>query len=151
MYKIYLDDIRIPMDKDWILVKNYDEFVNMVTELGLNNIDIISLDHDLGDTAMDEYHNNVVYNNRIDYSKIKEKTGLDCAKWLVDFFYDQNPKRSSLDNIHKKINKINFPIVYTHSANPIGSENIINYINNFLKFEQQPETCNKVIIGFSLT
>lgn len=151
MHKIYLDDVRIPTDKDWILVKNYDEFVNIVTDLGLDNINIISLDHDLGDTAIDEYHNNVIVNDRIDYSNIKEKTGLDCAKWLVDFFYDQNPKRTLLDDIHKKINKINFPIVYTHSANPIGSQNIIDYINNFLKFEFQPETAKKVRIGFSLT
>ena len=90
MYKIYLDDIRTPIDEDWIVVRNYDEFVNKTIELGLKNIDLISLDHDLGDTAISEYHNNVFINNQLDYSNIKEKTGLDCAKWLIDFFYETN-------------------------------------------------------------
>jgi len=148
MYKIYLDDIRTPIDEDWIVVRNYDEFVNKTIELGLKNIDLISLDHDLGDTAISEYHNNVFINNQLDYSNIKEKTGLDCAKWLIDFFYETNSIWSSYDENNKKINKIKFPIVYTHSANPIGSENIINYINSFLKFEHQPMTCKKIKINF---
>ena len=25
--RLYLDDIRTPIDKDWIVVRNYDEFV----------------------------------------------------------------------------------------------------------------------------
>jgi hypothetical protein len=52
MYRIYLDDVRTPTGDNWIVVRNYDEFVNKVNEIGLGNIDIISLDHDLGDTAM---------------------------------------------------------------------------------------------------
>ena len=48
--KIYLDDVRTPMDKqDWVIVRNYDEFVDKVSEIGLDNIELISLDHDLGD------------------------------------------------------------------------------------------------------
>ncbi len=34
LVRIYLDDNRIPVDKDWILVKSYDEFVNKVEERG---------------------------------------------------------------------------------------------------------------------
>ena len=45
--KIYLDDIRTPVDKQWMVVRNYDEFVDKVTEIGLENIELISLDHDL--------------------------------------------------------------------------------------------------------
>ena len=61
-HSIYLDDVRtpIPGDVDWIVVRSYDEFVSKVTEIGLDNIDLISLDHDLGDSAMKEWHTNAV-------------------------------------------------------------------------------------------
>ena len=41
--KIYLDDVRIPVDQSWIVVKNYDEFVQKVNEIGLENIELIQL------------------------------------------------------------------------------------------------------------
>ena len=58
---IYLDDVRTPLPNpsthevpDWIVVRSYDEFVSKVEELGLETIKLVSLDHDLGDTAMNE-------------------------------------------------------------------------------------------------
>jgi len=36
MIKIYLDDMRTPVDKDWVVVRNYDEFVEKITEIGLD-------------------------------------------------------------------------------------------------------------------
>ena len=93
---IYLDDVRTPVDKGWRVVRNFDEFVKAVEEIGLANIDTISLDHDLGDSAMVEYHRNVSPNYKLDYDNITEKTGYDCAKWLVDRFYKENPKWSEL-------------------------------------------------------
>ena len=42
-HKIYLDDVRTPIDKDWIVVRNYDEFVQKINEIGLENIELISL------------------------------------------------------------------------------------------------------------
>ena len=47
MTRIYLDDERTPIYGGWIVVRNYDEFVKKINELGLNNIDVISFDHDL--------------------------------------------------------------------------------------------------------
>jgi hypothetical protein len=44
------------------------------------------------------------------------KTGLDCAKFLVEY---------CLDN---QIHKINFQV---HSQNPVGKENIESLLNNF--------------------
>jgi len=142
--KIYLDDVRTPVNADWVVVRSYDEFVKKVTELGLENIEIISLDHDLGDTAMHEYFNNVSPNYTLDYSNIKEKTGMDCAKWIVNYYYDNYVDLISRNN--KKIIGITFPKVYTHSANPIGSANIMGYINNFLMNEAQPQDCVRVTI-----
>lgn len=145
-YNIYLDDVRTPKENNWVVVRNYDEFVSKVTEIGLNNIEVISLDHDLGDTAMSEYFNNVSPNYSLNYDNIKEKTGLDCAKWLVNHFYDTNPEWVEMNRVIKRGDGISFPQVYTHSANPIGSANIMGYINNFLMNEAQPQTCVRVQI-----
>lgn len=122
---IYLDDVRTPVDKDWIVVRNYDEFVDKVTEIGFKNIELISLDHDLGDTAMREWYTNVAKNFTLDYNNITEKTGMDCAKWLVEKWLDG-----------EKV----FP-VKVHSANAIGSGNIMGYINNFLHLHRFPQDC----------
>lgn len=146
---IYLDDVRTPVNDggiNWIVVRSYDEFVEKVKELGLNNINTVSLDHDLGDTAMSEYFNNVSPNYTLDYNNIQEKTGYDCAKWLVDYFYDTFPEWNDLGRNQKRTLLFGFPTVYTHSANPIGSANIMGYINNFLMNEAQPQTCVRVNI-----
>ncbi len=144
--KIYLDDIRIPLDSSWIVVRNYNEFIDKVKEIGLNNIDTISFDHDLGDSAIEEYMRNVIKNYKIDYSNITEKTGYDAIKWLVDYFYELNPERFELSNEDKKKNKINFPKIYVHSANPVGAHNICGLVNNFLKNERQSQDCVRVQI-----
>jgi hypothetical protein len=144
--KIYLDDVRTPIDKDWIVVRNYDEFVNKVQEIGLKNIDCISLDHDLGDSAMREYYTNVSPNFSLNYDNITEKTGYDCAKWLVDYFYYEFPERIDMTKNEKKNGKIIFPLVYVHSHNPVGAHNICGWINNFLKNEKQAEICVRVQI-----
>jgi hypothetical protein len=145
-YNIYLDDVRTPKENNWVVVRNYDEFVAKITEIGLENIEVISLDHDLGDTAMSEYFNNVSPNYTLNYDNIKERTGLDCAKWLVNHFYDTNTEWIELTRIIKRGDGMNFPQIYTHSANPIGSANIMGYINNFLMNEAQPQTCIRVQI-----
>lgn len=131
MNKIYLDDVRIPLENDWITVKSYDEFTSKINEIGLNQISLISLDHDLGDEAMTEYYTNVKNNFKLDYGNIKEKTGYDCAKFLVEV---------SLDTGHT------LPPINVHSANPIGSANIIGYINNYLKNCNLPQTCSRETI-----
>lgn len=128
---IYLDDIRTPNDERWIICRNYDEFVNKVDEIGLDNIETISLDHDLGETAIREYFKNVTNNYILNYENIHEKTGYDCAKWLVE---------KSIET------EVNLPTILTHSANPIGSANIMGYINNYLKNKRLPQNCVRVQI-----
>lgn len=123
---IYLDDLRTPIGDDWIVVRNYAEFVSTVSKIGLNNISQISLDHDLGDSAMKEYFSNVMPNYKLDYENIKEKTGYDCAKWLV---------KESMEK------GIVLPQIYVHSANPIGAANIMGYINNYFMNCRLPQTC----------
>ena len=124
--RIYLDDIRTPIDEDWVVCRDYNEFVDRITDIGLENIYMISLDHDLGETAIREYFKNVKNNYILDYSNIHEKTGYDCAKWLVE------------ESMNKEIP---LPLVMVHSANPIGSSNIMGYINNYLKNKRLPQNC----------
>ena len=151
---IYLDDLRTPIEEGWIVVRNYDEFVEKIKEIGLNNIETISLDHDLGDTAMEEYFNNVAPNYQLNYDNIKEKTGLDCAKWLINYYFENrlqipHPTEEGVF-IDNPFQKFVFPTVYTHSANPIGSGNITGYLNNFFKNCRQPQTCIRVQIKHTI-
>lgn len=128
--RIYLDDVRTPIDKDWIIVRNYEEFVAKVTEIGLENIELISLDHDLGDSAMKEWLHGVVKNYQINYDNITEKTGMDCTKWLVEQWMDGQPVVD----------------VVIHSANAVGSANMMGYINNFRHINRLPQNCVRVRI-----
>jgi hypothetical protein len=131
-HSIYLDDVRtpIPGDIDWIVVRNYDEFVNKVTEIGLDNIELISLDHDLGESAMKEWHTNVYHNYTLDYGNITEKTGMDCTKWLVEQWLDGAPVVK----------------VMVHSANAIGAANMMGYINNFKHVHRMPQDCQRWVV-----
>lgn len=129
---LYLDDIRIPKDvESWQVVRNYDEFVAHIKMNGLESYEVISLDHDLGESAMKEYYTNVKPNYELDYKRIEEKTGYDCAKFLVAESMTKN---------------IPLPQIYVHSANPIGAANIIGYINNYFRNQRLPEICVKVNI-----
>lgn len=129
--RIYLDDVRTPVDKDeWVVVRNYEEFVEKVSEIGLENISLISLDHDLGETAMAEWRRNVYHHYELDYDNILEKTGMDCTKWLVEQWMDGKPVVD----------------VVVHSANAIGSANMMGYINNYRHIHRLPQNCVRVQI-----
>ena len=131
---LYLDDVRIPKANNWEVVRNYDEFVAHIKLKGLGAYEVISLDHDLGEGAMVEYYTNVKPNYELDYNRIAEKTGMDCARWLV---------AESMNT------KIPLPAIYVHSANPIGAANMMGYINNYFRNCKLPEACMKVNIEHS--
>lgn len=130
MISIYLDDYRIPTEhpegKEWTVVRNYEEFVETVSSIGLDNIDMISLDHDLDKSSTDHYFNHVKKYYEIDYNQIKEKTGLDAVKWLT---------------AHSSESGKEIPQCYIHSHNPIGSGNMLGYLNLYLKNNKRPESC----------
>ncbi len=113
MKRLFLDDIRNPKDcllymnkrvdcsiysLDWIIVRSHTDFVNYISLNGLP--DLISYDHDLGESD--------------------ELTGMDCAKWLVDYCLD---------------NDKNLPNFIVHSANPSGADNISGLFESFKKFK----------------
>lgn len=115
---LFLDDVRYPIEvyhytkqdiflrKDWHIVRNYDQFVNRILEKGIP--EIISFDHDLAD----EHY------LKQDSNEYIEKTGYDCAKWLVEYCLDHQTE---------------LPQFYCHSMNPIGKENILHLLKNFKK------------------
>jgi len=131
-YNIFLDDVRTPITSNirWVIVRSYDEFVSKINELGLENIKLISLDHDLGDTAIKEWHDNVYHNFTLDYNNITEKTGMDCTKWLVEKWMDGAPVCE----------------VKVHSANAIGSANMMGYINNYKHITRNPQDCIRWVV-----
>ena len=134
--RLYLDDVRTPIGTDWVIIRNYEHFVSTIRLYGLENFDVISLDHDLGDESMIEYYTNVKNNYVLNYDNIvNEKTGYDCCKFLV------------AESMSKKIP---LPQIYVHSANPIGSANIIGYINNYLMNCGLPQTCIRVKIEHTI-
>lgn len=133
---LYLDDVRIPTEGEWEVVRNYDEFVAHIKLNGLSAYEVISLDHDLGEGAMVEYYTNTKPNYELDYNRIPEKTGMDCARWLV---------AESMNT------KIPLPTIYVHSANPIGSANMMGYVNNYFRNCKLPELCIKVNITHTYT
>ena len=134
--RLYLDDVRTPLDNDWIIARNYEEFVSIIKFHGLENFDVISLDHDLGEQSMVEYYTNVKNNYKLDYNNIvDEKTGYDCCRFLVSESMSKNRP---------------LPHMYVHSANPIGSANMMGYINNYFKNCKTPQTCIRVEIKHTI-
>lgn len=115
---LFLDDIRYPLDayhyteqdmflrEDWHVVRNYAQFVSRILEKGLP--EMISFDHDLADEHYLEQ----------DSQEYVEKTGYDCAKWLIEYCMDHDAE---------------LPEFYCHSMNPVGKENIEGLLNNFKK------------------
>jgi len=133
---LYLDDIRKPLANHWEVVTNYDEFVSHIRLNGLENYELISLDHDLGEQATNEFYKNTQPNYILNYDNIiNEKTGLDCAKWLV---------------AESMTKKIPLPQIYVHSANPIGSANIMGYVNNYLMSCKLPQSCIRIKVEHTI-
>jgi hypothetical protein len=133
--RLYLDDVRTPIAEDWLIARDYDEFVTQIKLHGLSNFEVISLDHDLGEGAMVEYYTNVKNNYELNYNNIQEKTGMDCCKFLVAESMNKN---------------IPLPQIYVHSANPIGAHNMMGYIDNYYKNCKSPQSCIRVEIKHTI-
>ena len=128
--KIFLDDFRNPEHcipymhqrigsknpiylEEWLVVRDYKEFVDAISK-HINEISHVSFDHDLADEHYtpaeywDDYEKSKEYQDSQGY---KEKTGLDCARWMREFYETEGK---------------DLPIIFVHSMNPVGTNNIIN-------------------------
>lgn len=100
-------------------VRNYDEFVAWIEKYGLPAS--ISFDHDLADehyTPQEHWYSDEKVREWMEAQEWVEKTGYDCAKYLVEYCMD-----------NKKI----LPFYSCHSANPVGKKNILSLLNNYVK------------------
>jgi hypothetical protein len=126
---LWLDDLRNPFldlegkvpkeigTIEWVL--NYEQFVQWIQKFGLPTV--ISFDHDLADEhyTPEEYWYSYEVSEAYQQKQVyQEKTGMDCAKWLVNYCMDNNYK---------------LPKFYVHSANPVGATNISSLLNNYIK------------------
>lgn len=106
---LWLDDMRDPNNGlafkytpfgtnpiEIVWVKSYNEFVNYIDTNGLP--DGICFDHDLGE----------------------EKTGYDCAKYLVNYCLDHN---------------YSIPKYKIQSSNPVGVANIHSILQSYIKYQ----------------
>ena len=97
---IWLDDFRtptVPDDATVFWLKHYDDFVSCVMGLGtkISNC-IVHFDHDLGE----------------------EKSGYDCAKWLIDWCLGHGYIAPDYD---------------IQSSNPVGRQNIESVFKSYWK------------------
>ena len=120
-YNLFLDDVRIPTHVTWVnvpkdqhysVVRNYQEFVDIITLRGLPKF--VCYDHDLNDA----HYSHGLRGDNIPYDQYAEKTGYDCAKWLVDYCMKKGVKH---------------PPYVVHSMNPVGKQNIISYVESYNK------------------
>ena len=118
--KLFLDDERMPEQaalymqprigklnpiylEEWEIARTYAQFVIAITKHH-KEITHVSFDHDLASIS----YNPLTQQEHFTY---REKTGCDCAVWMKNYYTKNN---------------LELPIMFVHSANPIGVENIIN-------------------------
>jgi len=126
---IFLDDIRDPaqaynytkkrmyLDRTWIVVRDYKEFVAALEKIKLDGDEIahVSFDHDLAIEHMEVPCE--VFNDYTAEQLGMEMTGLDCAKYFTEFI-DKH--------------KMPFPGLSVHSQNPVGKERIEQHLMDWL-------------------
>jgi hypothetical protein len=130
-YVLFLDDERMPDQVTWaefprydsiFIARSFDGFVRHVEFFGLPKF--VCFDHDLADfhyavmleenAQADSYtYNDGDLIKTFDYGP--EKTGYDCAKWLVEYCVNNQKK---------------FPRYIVHSKNNVGKERIESYVEN---------------------
>jgi len=132
-YCLFLDDERIPYGDtkqssafdltrnpkyqilDWVIVRNFGDFVKTIEERGLP--EMISFDHDLQDFHYYHYSTYTIWSGKIDYTVV-EGTGFECAKWLTQYLLD---------------NDLDAPEILIHTQNTVGAVNIRREFENYKK------------------
>lgn len=121
MKRLFLDDWRIPRDcatymwqrkvnctifhEDWDIVRSYGQFIKWIETNGVPNL--VAFDYDLAD--VEELKEELPIEEWFSLDKNRVWTGLDCAKYLLNYCKENNKK---------------FPDYIIHSVNPDGVEKI---------------------------
>ena len=129
-YNLFLDDIRDPhmahaytkqaiyLEVEWVIARNFEEFKNVIMLRGLPLV--VSFDHDLADSHYTPEHLWTDYEASKDWQDAQrhtEKTGLDCAKWLIELCRTNDWRP--------------LPTCLCHSQNPVGKDRIIAAITEY--------------------
>lgn len=127
---LWLDDKRNPFEnEEWlryspiekpfkvVWIKTYRQFVKWIQKNGLP--DAICFDHDISDFSYDII-GFLFYKRPL----CKEKTGYDCAKWLVGYCMD---------------NELALPKWNIQSSNVPGKENINGIFQSYSKYFKNKE------------
>jgi hypothetical protein len=130
MKYLFLDDERMPGDvtwtliggvgswcSDWSIVRSCDAAIAWVLENGFP--EVISFDHDLGYEEWDTDITGIV----VVTSAKEEKSGLDFAKWLIEYDMDTNTMPKDF----------RFTV---HSMNPIGKQNIQQLLDKYIHYKE---------------
>jgi hypothetical protein len=129
-YNLFLDDKRNPNDiwnhqkspeyavYNWIVVKDFSSFTDTIQDNGIPLR--ISFDHNLCDEHIMESST-----KKIPYESYRQKTGYDCALWLVEYCLDFD---------------INLPKYKVHAEKGVGRKNIENLLDNFDKYQKSKTT-----------
>ena len=106
---LWLDDIRNPFENNWIAFSPIvpDEIIWVKS---YNEFTDYIINYGLP-TA-------ICFDHDLGDESIPEMTGYDCAKWLVNYCIENNKE---------------LPLYNIQSANLIGKQNILSYLNNYLK------------------
>ena len=105
-------------DLKWVICKNYQEFVNCITNNGLP--EVVSFDHDLADV---HYGISAEQWRKFSSAELQvEQTGYDAIKWMCQYCID---------------NEKELPICYVHTQNTVGAENITEYIRFFYRAKER--------------
>jgi hypothetical protein len=119
-YNIFLDDIRFPKDaflqkelaylteyskipeNEWVIVRNYEDFVKTIEERGIPAA--ASFDCDLNSEHFRHYVKDSINSGIYEWENFKSKCGIHCALYLKSLLCDGDDTK-----------------VFIHSANIIGS------------------------------
>lgn len=123
---LFIDDVRMPsecalymhrrigklntmyINEDWIICRDFFQFVRALKKNDLSKIKTVSFDHDLADIHYDPSSDteSFAYN---------EKDGYDCGFVMKQMFEQKG---------------IPLPQIFIHSMNPVGAERIAHLFKN---------------------
>lgn len=121
-YFLFLSQDKSPQDinldylpkSGWKIVRNFEQFELSIREFGAP--DFVYLSHNLhNEHGYFTDYRIALSSGKIDYSKYKNKTGLECVKYLINYCKDNN---------------IKFPRYEIDQDNLVGYDNILKEINN---------------------
>ena len=110
-YNLFIDDERVPMDVKWRTPGERYMYLTYEWVIARNWVEVLELVVSFGFPKLISFDHDLGKN---------EKTGYEIAQRLCSMVMDGDPLPDEFDYL-------------VHSKNPVGAENIRQYMNNFLK------------------